>query len=273
MPAESRYCSVKLRHCIGQPHRRQLGTILELRTRADAEKAAELLRKMLVKPIKVVPIVRRLVEQFRREKMPQRHSTRLEYESWLKNYIIPRWGDCPLTDLQARPVELWLQAQPIAPKSKVHIRGLVRTLWDYAMWRGDVPTERNPMELVRISGATKRGKKLRSLTVDEFQQFLAQLDGAFRTMASVCISFGLRISEYLGLKWSDVDWLSSMLTVERGIVRQIVGDGERNRRDPIGSHREVLRIPPKHLRGACGGGASTGRNATIPAECHDDEVA
>jgi len=43
-------------------------------------------------------------------------------------------------------------------------------------------------------------------------------------MALVCISFGLRISECLALKWSDVDWLNAKLTVERGIVRQVVGD-------------------------------------------------
>ena len=43
-------------------------------------------------------------------------------------------------------------------------------------------------------------------------------------MALVCISFGLRISECLALKWSDVDWLNAKLTVERGIVRGVVDD-------------------------------------------------
>ena len=40
----------------------------------------------------------------------------------------------------------------------------------------------------------------------------------------VCVCFGLRISECLALKWSDVDWLHSRLTVERGIVEQHVDD-------------------------------------------------
>jgi integrase len=40
------------------------------------------------------------------------------------------------------------------------------------------------------------------------------------------VCFGLRISEALALKWSDVDWLkpNGKLTVERGIVRQHVDD-------------------------------------------------
>lgn len=33
---------------------------------------------------------------------------------------------------------------------------------------------------------------------------------------------GLRISEALALRWSDVDWLGSGLTIRRGIVAQVV---------------------------------------------------
>jgi len=42
-------------------------------------------------------------------------------------------------------------------------------------------------------------------------------------MALVCVCFGLRISECLALKWSDIDWLNGKLRIERGIVRQHVG--------------------------------------------------
>ena len=41
-------------------------------------------------------------------------------------------------------------------------------------------------------------------------------------MALVCVCFGLRISECLALKWSDVDWLNGTLRIERGIVHQVV---------------------------------------------------
>jgi len=43
-------------------------------------------------------------------------------------------------------------------------------------------------------------------------------------MALVCICFGLRISECLALRWSDVDWLNGLLRVERGIVERNVDD-------------------------------------------------
>jgi integrase len=103
---------------------------------------------------------------------------------------------------------------------------MLSVLWDYAMWRGDVPTERNPMELVAIKGATKRTRKPRSLTVEQFQTLLEAFGGdvCWRTMLLVAVRFGLRISELLGLKWSDVDWLVKTLRVERGVVKGIVGD-------------------------------------------------
>lgn len=165
-----------------------------------------------------------LADQYRAEKMPKRNDTRRAYEVWLRNHIIPKWGDCVLSDVQARPVELWLESLPLAPKSKVHIRGVLRVLWEFAMWRSDVPIQRNPMELVTIKRATKRTKTPRSLTTGEFQRFVRHLGEPFRTMALLCVCFGLRISEALALKWRDVDWLNRRLRVERGIVCQIVDD-------------------------------------------------
>src|SRR5579884_4060083 len=111
--------------------------------------------------------VRGLVTQYTLEKMPERVSTRRGYEGVFRNYILPKWQDSQITDLQARPVELWIQSLKLAPKSKVHVRGLIQTLWDYAMWRGDVPTQRNPMELVNIKNASKRLSKPRTMTIAE----------------------------------------------------------------------------------------------------------
>jgi len=90
------------------------------------------------------------------------------------------------------------------------------------MWRGDVPAQRNPMELVSIKDGSKRQKQPRSLTAEEFQNLLEHMKEPFRTMALVCVCFGLRISECLALRWSDVDWLNARLLVERSAVRQRV---------------------------------------------------
>ena len=117
-----------------------------------------------------------------------------------------------------------MESLRLAPKSKAHIRGVLSILWDFAVWRGDVAMQRNPMELVTVKGATKRTRQPRSLTVGEFQKFIQHLDEPFGTMALLCCCLGLRISECLALKWADVDWLSGKLRVERGIVCQQVDE-------------------------------------------------
>ena len=202
-----------------------IGPLRDFPTKAAAWQAAEPFRRSIDNPAGTSTItLNSLVDHYRREKMPRRLSTRRAYEAWLRNHLVPRWGSCQIAELQARPVELWLQSLNLSPKSRVHIRGLLRGLWEYAMWRGEVPIQRNPMELVRIQSASRRNKIPRSLTVLEFQGFVEELREPVKTIALVCVCFGLRISECLALKWSDVDWLNRTLRVERGIVRQQVDD-------------------------------------------------
>jgi len=195
-------------------------------SKTAAIQAAESVRHQLSKTESVItaPTVTALIEGYRAEKMPQRYSTRRSYDVWLRLYVQQRWGTSAITALQARPVELWLHSLDLTPRSKSSIRFLIGLLWDFAMWRGEVPTARNPMTLVTIPGASKRTRKPRSLTVEEFRKLLKQLEEPFRTMALTCVCFGLRVSECLALRWSDVDWLNATLRVQRSIVRQRVGD-------------------------------------------------
>ena len=212
----------------GKRRSRVIGSCRDYPTKASAWKSARPLIDAMEMPANNKPVltVKSLVEEYRAEKMPRRASTKRGYEAWLRNHVLPEWGARPLTDLQARPVELWLQTLSLAPKSKLHIRGAISVLWDYAMWRGDAPVQRNPMELVSVKGASKRIRKPRSLSDAEFHALLQALgdDVCWRTIVLLLVSFGLRISELLGLQWRDVDWLGKTISIERGVVKQIVDE-------------------------------------------------
>jgi integrase len=208
----------------GKRRSKRIGTLREFPSKASAWKAARELRHSLETKRTTAPTINLLVEQYRIEKMPTRHDTRGGYESWLRVYILPKWRDAQITHLQARPVELWLESLSLAPKSKVHIRGILSALWNFAMWKQDVPMQVNPISLVTIKGASKRIRQPRILTVEQFRLLISHLREPFGTMALMCVCFGLRISEALALKWADVDWLNGTLQVERGIVQQIVDD-------------------------------------------------
>ena len=168
--------------------------------------------------------VRKVITRYEAERMPSRHSTARVYRSFLSNHILPKWGDEPIQALQPRPVELWLRELALSPKSKTHVRSLMHGLVEFAMWAGLLDISRNPMSLVQNTGATRRVRKATSLTAEQFHALLKELHEPFSTMALLCVCLGLRISEALALRWADVDWLDSRLSVRRGIVEQIVAD-------------------------------------------------
>jgi integrase len=169
-------------------------------------------------------MVRDVVSRYEEERMPSRHSTRRVYRSFFNTHILPKWGDTRIGEVQARNVELWLRELPLSPKSKTHVRSLMHALLEFAMWAEILEVGRNPISLVQNKGATRKVRKSRSLTVEQFQALLKELHEPFATMALVCICCGLRISEALALRWADVDWLDSGLAIRRGIVEQKVAD-------------------------------------------------
>jgi integrase len=168
--------------------------------------------------------MREVIARYEVERMPSRKSTAYTYRSFIKNHILPMWGDTPIRDLQPRPVELWLGKLDLAPKSKTHVRSLMHIIVDFAMWAGLQDIGRNPISLVVNKGASKRVRKARSLTVEQFHALLKNLHEPFATLSLLCLCLGLRISEALALKWEDVNWLQSRLSVRRGVVQQHVDE-------------------------------------------------
>jgi integrase len=232
----------------GKRQSRTIGTRHDLPTKTAARQAAQPLITEMLQPTAAplasppaVLTVTALVGHYRKERMPTRYSTRRSYDVWLNRYVLPRWGAQPIAALQAQPVELWLQSLPLAARSKSEIRALMGRLLACGMWRGDIQVQLNPMTLVRVPGASKRTRKPRSLTVAEFQKMLAELSEPFRTIALVCACFGLRISECLGLQWGDVNWLDAKLSIQRGVVRNRIGDCK-----TVGSEQSLF-ISPEML--------------------------
>jgi len=204
---------------------KRIGTKQEFPTKAAAWKEVESL-EILAKPPDgdKGDTVRSVVARYEAERMPSRQSTVRVYRSFLNNHVLPKWADTRIQDVQPRPVELWLRELPLSPKSKTHVRSLMHGLVEFAMWSGMLDISRNPVSLVRNIGATRKVRKARSLTAEQFHALLRELQEPFGTMALLSVCLGLRFSEALALRWADVDWLGSRLSIRRGIVNQIVGD-------------------------------------------------
>lgn len=201
---------------------KRIGTKSEYPTKASAWKAvaAEDLQPKEQRGDSLAAVA----ERYQAERMPERHSTARVYRCFLRGHILPKWADTPIQDVAPRPVELWLRELPLSPKSKTHVRSLMHALVEFAMWAGMLELKRNPISLVRNFGATRRTRAPRSLSADQFRSLLSELREPVTTLALVSVCLGLRVSEALALRWSDVDWSNGRLSVQRGIVNQRVAD-------------------------------------------------
>lgn len=207
----------------GKRRSKLIGTKREYPTKTSAWKEVERL-EVGQRQTQNGDTVQDVITRYEVERMPSRHTTARVYRSFLKNHITPKWGNTLIRDVQPRPVELWLRQLSLSPKSKTHVRSLMHGLVEFAMWAGVLDISRNPISLVQNKGAMRKTRKARSLTVEQFHALLKELHEPFATMALLCVCLGLRISEALALRWSDVDWLASRLSIKRGIVEQIVDD-------------------------------------------------
>ncbi len=177
----------------GRRTTRKLGNLNELTQEQADAKVAEMLRSLRLQAERSAPTVDSVVKQYRAENLSKlRHSTQRAANSWLKRHILPKWGSSAITDLQPRPVELWLDLLPLAPRTRGHIRELLHRLVDFNMWAGLIPVATNPIGLVTVRGSSKRRRQPRSLKVAEFHALSSRLAEPFKTMALIQVCLAVR---------------------------------------------------------------------------------
>ncbi|HYY72352.1 MAG TPA: site-specific integrase [Candidatus Bathyarchaeia archaeon] len=165
-----------------------------------------------------------VIQRYLAEEIPERFSTASRYRCWLKNHVEPKWRDYPIEQIKPLLVEDWLKKLDLAPKSKSHLKNLMRVLFNAAMRWELIPYQHNPMTLVRVKDSSKRQREPKALTVEEFRKVLEYIPEPFRTMCIVAMCLGLRVSEILGLKWRDIDWDGLRLAVRQAYVYGNQGD-------------------------------------------------
>jgi len=140
-------------------------------------------------------------------------------EGYLDRWILPRWSSYRLKDVKAVIVEQWLRSLPLANGSKAKIRNLMHTIFNHAVrWEWH---DRNPITQVRQS--SKRQMVPVVLTIEQLISLPEHLKEPRKTAVLLDILTGLRVSELLALKWSDVDFENLELHVTRSIALQRVG--------------------------------------------------
>ena len=207
----------------------KVGTAREFRTEASVRKGITgLIREINFGDVRVQATTMtgaELVEHYRQRELAsdntwKSYSTKRGYESYLKNWIVPHWGNCKVPEVKTIEVETWLRNLPLAKSRSAKIRNIFSVLFNRAC-RYDL-FDRNPITLVRHSAKRRRIPDV--LTVEETQRLLSVLAVKERTMVLMAVGTGLRRSELCALKWKDVDFAAKQAIVTRSIVSQVVLD-------------------------------------------------
>ena len=199
-----------------------IGTIGQLRSRRDAEKAVVALRSWINVDVGTPQTVCDLDAHYRAHELtPGRKSfsTTENHRLLFHRYIEPRWGHFRLSAIRTVEVEEWLHSLPLAPASKAKLKCVLSVLYNHAI-RYEWLTF-NPIGRVRTSQKRLRDKDV--LTPNEFQKLVQNLSVRDRAMVLLIGSTGLRRSEMIALTWSDLNLRTMEVNVLRSCVRNRIG--------------------------------------------------
>ena len=204
-----------------------IGTFQEFPSEAAAQKAVAALRANVNAETPRTRIdamsFQTLSQHYRKKEMCEgsgkTFATNRTNEGYLDRWVLPRWSPYRLKDVKAVAVEDWLRSLPLANGSKAKIRNLMHAIFNHAVrWEWH---DRNPISMVRQSA--KRQRVPIVLNIDQLRSLLEHLKEPGRTAVLLDILTGLRVSELLALKWSDVKFENLELHVTRSIALQRVG--------------------------------------------------
>jgi integrase len=201
--------------------------------RAAEEARAE--RKAEVKRGEAVAATRLTYRTFLQDWLPRhialrdlRPSTVRGYEMVIRLYIDPELGDVPLQRLDEARLEDFLvrlksepgrKARKLSAQSIRNVLTVLSASLKDARRRRLVP--RNPCaDLERPAHKGKKGEHQgRQLTRDEARRLFQLLaDERYGALIALMLTTGLRRSEAIGVRWSDIDWDRGVLEVHQAIT-------------------------------------------------------
>ena len=182
------------------------------------------------------------------------HVSRRTFEGYLGNlerYILPAIGGIALERLSARHIQEMestllrnggKNGAALSPRTVLQVHRILSKALKDAVKIGIL--SRNVAEAVEPPRITRF--EARTLSWDEIHQFLDNVDGPqYRTLFLLDIQTGLRRSELLGLRWRDIDLQTSVLSVQRALVK--LPSGEKVLTVPKSGQARVITLPAQSV--------------------------
>lgn len=138
------------------------------------------------------------------------------YEQVVRNDLTPALGAMKLARITSSAVEDFRDEMlaRAAPATVTYVLGVLSTAMGRAVSRGLIATN----SVSRVRRPKDRQEKMRPLSEEQASKLLGVVHSTRReALYAVAAKLGLRQGELLGLFWSDVDFRSSTLLVERSV--------------------------------------------------------
>lgn len=147
--------------------------------------------------------------------------TNADYDSIAKNYLIPRFGDRKLNSI--KPSEIMVLQNELKEKglsnSRIHkVRIVLSCTFKDAMM--DEILDKNPLTLVKTLPKDRPKEESRNpFTLEEMKELLDKSTGYLQVYIAIAFFTGMRSSEIIGLRWSDICLEDESISIMRGMVK------------------------------------------------------
>ena len=119
------------------------------------------------------------------------------------------FGDIPLSSISQERIERYLQTHCVNPATYNRERAVIKCLFNKGIEWGYVKV--NPTE--KLKKLKIQQKPVRYLSDKEIAKILAH-SGHFRDIIVFLLNTGLRLSEFVNLKWEDIDFKKRLIAVK-----------------------------------------------------------
>lgn len=156
------------------------------------------------------------------------------YENSFKNHFLPVFGGCLLSDIRKSDIEMFIIAKQDT-LSVDYVKNMTRVLSSFfndAVDNQIIKT--NPCKNIRFRQEQKKEKRV--YTSDQADKVLDFCKSdSFGMHVHILLSYGMSVSEYLGITIDDVDFEKLTISINKGAINN--GHGEMLIGDPKNVHR------------------------------------
>ena len=140
------------------------------------------------------------------------------YEYHINNLILPRWRNVIAAEMKPLAIRNWFydlhDGEDYRWETCSKTKGIMSLVFDFAD-HNEICSIRNPLDKVTIPASEEDHPAIRLLSPEEVFALMARLPSPISIAVLLVAATGLRVSEFLALRWRHVLWDKSKISIEQ----------------------------------------------------------